>query len=583
MSEKDRAGKGRAVADASARPASAVRAVPRAGSGAELPEDPVRLLAALQIYQVELELQNDELRRSQLELEESRQRYADLFDGAPVGYLVVGQDDTIVEANDTAARLVDSRPEALIGTSCHLLFREQDRDAVYLFLGRARGLSDTEDRPCQVRLKRSGAAGESLHVELAGMAEETGSGRVRMVLTDVSSRVQLDAARTRASRVESLGLLAGGIAHDFNNLLAVVQGNLDLAVADLGTEGQSAKDDIGAALAEASDACRRASDLTQQLLTFSRGGAPLTKAASLPDLLNRSVRFAASGSAVRCELTFADELWPGSVDPGQFSQLIHNLALNAVQAMPDGGTLFVTADNTTLEKGDSADLKPGRYLRIELRDQGPGIPSELAERIFDPYFTTKASGSGLGLASAYSIARRHGGTLELSRRVEPGACFVVWVPAADEAPRDALEPASVEQSRAERSRAEGRILVMDDEPALRRMYTRLLAGMGYDVVTTQDGEEAVQAYRAARKAGRPFDLVLLDLTVPGAMGGKDAMALLRREDPQILGLVSSGYSNDPVLATPADHGFAGRLVKPFSARQVADEVARVLNLRSPPV
>ena len=386
-------------------------------------------------------------------------------------------------------------------------------------------------------------------------ADGKGIGAV-LVLRDVTERSRLEAELQRASKLESVGILAGGIAHDFNNILAIVMGNLTLAQLDAGTSAAALR-----WLKEAERGAFRARDLTQQLLTFAKGGDPVRTAVLLPEIVREAAKFALHGSTVRGEFEIADDLWAADVDSGQIGQVVQNLVINAMQAMKGGGTLRVTLRNEELAADTPAPLAAGRYLRLSLADTGSGIRPEHLARIFEPYFTTKEQGSGLGLATVYSIIRKHQGHVSVESELGKGTTFHLWLPAAKQA------PAATVVSRSPFETMQGRILFMDDEEPIRQMINVLLGRLGFTVKTVADGAELVREYAAGRSTGQPYDLVMMDLTVPGAMGGREAMQELRKLDPAVRAVVSSGYSGDPVLANFREHGFCGIVPKPY---RVAD-------------
>jgi len=376
-----------------------------------------------------------------------------------------------------------------------------------------------------------------------------------------------EAELARFHRVESLAVLAGGIAHDFNNLLTGIAGNISAA-----REGMAPESPAAEALADAERASMRARALAYQLLTFSRGGAPVKQRVDIASLVAEAARFAAHGvgTALRLDTEPGLEI---EADPAQVAQVVQNLVLNGIQAMGSTGTLQVRTERETLTAGDPRGRRPGPYAVISVADVGPGIPPEVLPHIFEPFFTTKETGKGLGLAICHSIVAKHDGHLEVLSPPKGGATFRAWLPALESAavavPPIAPAPASLPA-------AALRILVMDDEDAVRRLVTRLLEPFGYEVVEVRDGEEAVARYAEARDLGRPFAAVLMDLTIPGAMGGLEALGRLRQLDPTVVAIVSSGYSNDPVMARWAEHGFRAVLAKPYVANDLRDTLRRVL-------
>ncbi len=392
--------------------------------------------------------------------------------------------------------------------------------------------------------------------------DATGSitGVVR-VFRDASSDERAAAELLKASKLESVGLLAGGIAHDFNNILTAITGNLSLLAERTQSDPISAR-----TLVETMEATWRARDLTTQLLTFSKGGAPIKKVTRVQHLVGDAVVFALRGSRVSSTLHLPEDLPLVEVDPGQIGQIIHNIALNAVQAMPEGGHLTVSAE--AMRDGD------GGKLAIVLRDDGPGITPENISKIFDPFFTTKTQGTGLGLSASFSIARAHGGTIVCESQPGHGATFRVELPVCvGTDPGPPLPPPPATPLEGHRG---GRVLLMDDEEPIRLVGTRMLVRLGYEVTSVSEGESAVAAFRQARDEGKPFVTAILDLTVPGAMGGEAAMREIARLDPQFGAIVSSGYSSEPALANPRRSGFVAALKKPYRLEELAEVLLQTL-------
>lgn len=388
---------------------------------------------------------------------------------------------------------------------------------------------------------------------------------VVIVFRDITDRQKLENELARTQKLESLGLLAGGIAHDFNNILTAVFGNIILARMNI-REDSPAFDQ----LSEAENAMVRAKELTQQLLTFSKGGAPVKETADITSIIIDSTKFMLRGSPSRCEFALDPALWTVDVDPGQISQVINNIVINADHAMPGGGIILVSALNCTLEKGTSLPLAPGRYVRITITDKGEGISRENLARIFDPYFTTKAKGSGLGLSTARSIIRKHNGHIDLESEVGKGTSVHIYLPASEKIPESSrtVEPPP--------SRGSGRILVMDDEEAILEMVSELLSHFGYRSGSARDGEEAIALYKEAAAANDPYSVVIMDLTIPGGLGGKETIARLLEFDPLVRAIVSSGYSTDPIMANFRQYGFVGILTKPYTAKEMSEVIRKVM-------
>jgi PAS domain S-box-containing protein len=388
---------------------------------------------------------------------------------------------------------------------------------------------------------------------------------VVLVFRDETERLKMQDELLRAQKLESIGLLAGGIAHDFNNILTAIMGNIALAKLSLETDHAATE-----LLTRSETASLRARNLTQQLLTFARGGAPIKKSASVAELLRETCSFALRGSRNRCDYQIAADLWPAEIDAGQISQVIHNLVINSDQAMPNGGVVHVRAENVTVTSELGLPVRPGRYVCISIRDQGVGIAPENLARIFDPYFSTKSHGRGLGLATSYSIVKNHAGLIYADSILGQGATFYVYLPASDHTPAEASRRPTAQKA------APASILVMDDEEALRQVVAELLERAGHHVVGVADGQAALDAYRRGREAGRPFDLVIMDMTIPGGMGGVEAIGKLLAYDPRAKALVSSGYANDPVLADFRQYGFRGLVAKPFQADDLYDAINHLL-------
>ncbi|HTV02332.1 MAG TPA: ATP-binding protein [Luteitalea sp.] len=382
---------------------------------------------------------------------------------------------------------------------------------------------------------------------------------VALVVRDITESVRLMQERVRASKLESLGVLAGGIAHDFNNVLTAVVGNIALARSDETLSRETAQ-----WLEEAERACLRARTLTHQLLTFSRGGDPVKRPMHVGHLVDATTRFAVSGSNVRCVIDLAPDLWAVEADEGQIEQVVHNIVLNAKQAMTRGGNVQVVCGNVRMAPGPEPLAVPRQYVRISIKDSGPGIPPEHLERIFDPYFTTKPSGTGLGLAVSHAVIKNHGGLLHAESVVGSGTTFHILLPRSFKRVAATTTTPTVATPH-----GRGRVLVMDDDRSIATVTASMLKSLGYTPDIVSDGEMAIERYLQARDAGEPFEAVVMDLTVPGGMGGAEALAQLRQYDPRVCAIVMSGYADTGLLAEYQSVGFAGRLAKPFSLRDLA--------------
>jgi CheY-like chemotaxis protein len=360
-------------------------------------------------------------------------------------------------------------------------------------------------------------------------------------------------------------VLAGGIAHDFNNFLTVVQGNVEIAKLELGPD-----EPVQAILDQTANACQRAKFLSSQLLTFAKGGAPVRRLVSIAELVMDAVHLARAGAQTSIDVKIAEDLQFAEVDPGQIGQVLHNILLNARQAMPEGGIIEVRASNLVTGGVTGDALPAGARVRISIRDYGCGIPADVLPRIFDPYFTTKPGGSGLGLAMAYAIVAKHNGNLWVESQPGEGTIFTIDLPASLQKPAPQAPIAVHMQAGTER------LLVMDDEEALRKLLEAVLTKLGYKVETARDGAEAIALCENAKASGRGFDAVLLDLTVRGGMGGVEAAAKLRELDPSLKLIVSSGYSDAPVISDFRKYGFDDVIPKPWAIPQVGEVFRRVL-------
>lgn len=389
------------------------------------------------------------------------------------------------------------------------------------------------------------------------------------IFTDITEHENLQRELLKIQKLESLGVLAGGIAHDFNNILTGIMGNISFARM-LMDEPQRAS----AILLEAEKACQRASDLAHQLLTFAKGGQPVRTTVSTKQIIAASASLVLHGSNVSSNINIPDNLYAIEADEGQLSQVFNNLIINAAQSMPGGGSISIHAENIKLDGTDIMSLPAGEYVRVTISDTGCGISEEDQKKIFDPYFTTKPGGSGLGLASVHSIVSKHDGHISVSSNAGKGTTFTILLPASS---RKAPEPKTVETAPVPVMQSAGHsLLVMDDEEMIRDLSIHMLAELGYQVQTCVNGEEAIELYNAAREQGIPFSAVIMDLTIPGGMGGKEAANHILNIDPQARLIVSSGYSNDPVMADFARYGFCAAIVKPYDVNDMALKLLELL-------
>jgi len=402
-----------------------------------------------------------------------------------------------------------------------------------------------------------------IHEVRASLTDGKGDGVGSVVaFRDVSDTIRMQEERMRASKLESLGLLAGGIAHDFNNILTAILGNVSLVRADERIDVQSDE-----ALADAEKACVRARQLTQQLLTFAKGGAPIKKPLRLERAIRESVHMALSGSTATCSLEIEPGLWAVNADEGQMIQVLNNILINAQQAMPRGGRIVIRAENVSepVDRWEQGlKVAAGPYSSVSISDEGGGIGPKHIGRIFEPYYSTKPSGSGLGLATALSIVKNHHGYIAVDSQQGRGTTIRVALPALLAETFDERAPAGS----ASLTRGYGRVLVLDDEEPIRTLAVKLLHAIGYDAEAVATGRAAIELYTRAREERRPFDVVLLDLTLPGEAGGREVLRQLRMIDPAVKAIVVSGYASDPVLASYRDYGFKAMVAKPFTLHEL---------------
>lgn len=501
-------------------------------------------------------------------LKESEEKYRTLVDNLNVGIYRVTNDylGHFAQANPAMAKMFGySSLDEFLGVSITELYRNLDDRVVFLEEMKERGY--VKERVLLMKRKD----GAPIEISCTAITHYDDNGHplwIEGVMEDVTERKQREQEILKTSKLESIGILAGGIAHDFNNILTAIIGNISLARTMIGTDSE-----IAMRLLDAENASLRARDLTRQLLTFSKGGAPVKKISSVSDLLKESVRFVLAGSNVRCKFHVADDLLPADIDQGQINQVINNLVINAKQAMPNGGIVSIYAENIIVggiygEK--KLPLPEGTYIKITIEDEGAGISEEHLAKIFDPYFTTKKTGTGLGLTTSYAIIKKHGGHIVVRSRIGVGTSFAVYLPAS--------QGATVEQkeTKSALSPGKGRILFMDDEEIVRIVVQGMLDHLGYTITLAKDGNEAIACVKDAAEHGEHFDAVIMDLTVPGGMGGKDAVPLLKAIDGSVKLIATSGYSDDPIMSDYKNYGFAGIIPKPVTLEDIREVLSIVL-------
>ncbi len=393
---------------------------------------------------------------------------------------------------------------------------------------------------------------------------------VVLVFRDVTHEKMLEEELLKTRKLESIGVLAGGIAHDFNNILSAILGNIELAGYRIAEEDTR----TAALLADAEKATKRATKLTGQLLTFSKGGEPVKELTSLSDMVTESANFVLHGSKIVCNFSFPDDLWMVDVDSGQIGQVIQNITINAKHAMPEGGSIIIRCENVEDTASETLlSVDSGDFVRISIQDTGVGIPKDILEKIFDPYFTTKQTGSGLGLAICHSIINKHEGHITVSSTIGKGTTFTIYLPAIRSHTESAVFTEKTEEVPATKS---ARIMVMDDEKMLLDVAALQLSVLGHEAVLVKDGAHAINKYQELQDNGTPVDIVIMDLTIPGGMGGQETAEKLLKIAPDAQLIVASGYSNDPVMANYSRYGFRTAITKPFDLKQLSDAISLIL-------
>ena len=509
-------------------------------------------------------------RRAEAKLRDSEQFIRRILDTVDEGFIVIDRDFRIVIANSAYCRQYGTSCYEVIGRPCYEISHKALRPCY----------ESGED--CAVRrVFEEGAASTALHrhtdanggiayVETKAFPIKDSSGTVISVietLNDITEKYLLEEERLKMQKLEAIGTLAGGIAHDFNNLLQGIFGYISMAKMVFNDKERSL-----AMLEQAEQALHMSVNLTTQLLTFSKGGKPVKRRIHLQQVIENSVKFALSGSRAEYRIELAEGLWAVEADEGQIGQVIQNIVLNADQSMPSGGAIVVTAKNVLAPKHAHYKLLGGsKYVQLCIEDSGIGIPKQYLKKIFDPYFTTKEKGSGLGLAMSYSIIRNHGGVIDAASEAGKGTTFFVYLPAVEAAEE------TIRRHAASPVAGKGKILIMDDEDLILNITGEMIHALGHDFDTAKHGEAAIEKYRAAMESGDPFDIVILDLTIRGGIGGRETVERLITIDPGIKAIVSSGYSDDAVVSEYAAYGFKARLSKPYKLADLRDTLYALLN------
>ncbi|MEI7815815.1 MAG: PAS domain-containing protein, partial [Desulfuromonadales bacterium] len=512
-----------------------------------------------------------EMKQAKDNLEENRRFLADIIEYSGMIIAVKEVDGRYVTVNRKWEEVTGVSRDEAIGKTDHELFPHtsgmQFRDNDLEVLSSGTCIEREEELEDSQKKRRY-----AISIKFPLKSKDGSIRGLCVMSTDITDRKEHEKELLKIEKLESLGILAGGIAHDFNNIITGIMGNISFAQMFIDANHKSYKP-----LLEAEKASVRATELAHQLLTFARGGEPIKKVISLHHLLNESISLVLHGSNVKGKVDIIQSIHAIDADEGQISQVFHNIIINATQAMPGGGTLTVSAQNVILADCNTLTLPGGTYVLLKFTDQGCGIPDDDLKRIFDPYFTTKLTGNGLGLASAYSIVCRHGGHIGVKSIKGTGTTFSIHLPSIGHEQKDSQTETSMLTTG---EHSGGSILVMDDEEMIRDMTSEMLEFLGYSVTTCVNGAEAVQLFKAARESGESFSMVIMDLTIPGGMGGKETAEQILAIDHKACLIVSSGYSNDPIISDFSKYGFAGAVAKPYKMTEFGQLLSSLLLTRN---
>ena len=506
-----------------------------------------------------------ERKQTENALQESEDKFRMTFDFSPDAVNINRLDDGLyVDINQGFTRITGFTREDVRGkTSLEIDIWQEAADRQRLVQG-LRENGYVENLEAQFRRKDGSLVTGLMSARVISLK---GIPHIISISRDITERKKHEDEQLKIEKLESLGILAGGIAHDFNNILTGVMGNISFAKVLLDAAHKAYKP-----LAEAEKAAARAGELAHQLLTFARGGEPIKKVVSPRHLVNEALSFILHGSNVKGTIDIPDSIHAFKADEGQISRVLQNIIINAIQAMPGGGILTVAARNEVLTENNPLSLPPGSYIRLTFADQGCGISNDILKRIFDPYFTTKSAGIGLGLSSVHSIVSRHGGHIGVESVIGKGTTFTIHLPSMGKTEEQA--DAVVELTAEHRG---GSILVMDDDQMVKDIASLMLTYLGYEVTLCEEGEEAVELYTASVESGAPFSLVIMDLTIPGGLGGKQAAERILARFPDACLVVSSGYSNDPIMSNYREYGFSGVIAKPYTLQNFKEVLSSLLS------
>ncbi len=511
------------------------------------------------------------LYRAEMEkkLKEQKEWFYTILKSIGDGVISTDTNGNIIFMNPVAEKLTCWKKEEAIGLPLEKVFyiiKEETGEVIKNFVQKVVEKGTTVNLRNILLVNKQG---EKIPIDNSGAPIKDDKGNllgVVIIFRDISQKKALEEELLKRSKLEAIGFLAGGIAHDFNNILTAILGNIELAKVYLQSKSL---DRLSEKLIAIEKTVLQAKQIVQEILAFAKGGLPIKKTTSIAKVLHETANLATQDSNVSCEVICPENLWLVEIDEAQIAQVINNLIINAIQAMPQGGTIKIIAENVYVDETTGLPLKPGRYVKITVRDQGIGIPKEHLDKIFDPFFTTKPNGSGLGLAVVYFIIKNHDGYITVESEPGEGTTFYIYLPASQ-------ENLSISEEGPETIiKGKGRILVMDDEEIVREVLGELLKQLGYEPAFAANGEEAIAMYKKAKEEGKPFNMVIMDLVIPGGMGGKETIEELIKIDPEVKAIASSGYSDDPIMTNYQKYGFKGVIAKPYTLADLSKILSQV--------
>lgn len=518
---------------------------------------------------IEMALYKSEVEKK---LKESEELYRFLFDNYPEIYLTLDENHNIISANEFGADQLGYKNNDLFGKSINLIINDYDKATFQQTLEKVKNKNNAENEIIEIRMVTKDNTELWTRVRIKPSIRNDKKIFI-IVCEDVTKLKLMEQKLIDTQKLESIGTLAGGIAHDFNNMLTVIMSNISLARLRLTGEEVIDISEITNFLSEAESNIFKTKDLTQQLLTFSKGGKPSKKISNkITQILSESSKFVTRGTNIDCRVYVKDKLWAVEIDEGQIGQVVNNIVMNASQSMPDGGDIYISVENAKIKDEDQITLKSGKYLKIVIKDKGIGIEKDKLSKIFDPYYTTKENGHGLGLSITYSIIKNHNGHIEARSEINQGTEFIIYLPAIGN-----IEVSDEDEKKQLKFSDKGRILFMDDEESIRDSAKKILIQLGHEVTCVKEGNELLEIYEQQEKNNNSFDLVIMDLTIKNGLGGLETIKKLIEKYPEAKAIVSSGYSSDLSLSEYKKHGFLECITKPYTVEEFSSKISNVLS------